>query len=234
MAHASSGMARRRSQVWPGTPNPLGATWDGQGTNFALFSENAVRVTLCLFTEDGRVEAERIRLTERTAHVWHAYLPGIRPGQAYGYRVDGPFAPERGHRFNPNKILIDPYAKALVGDVDWAAPVFGYPGGNPRHDMVLDPRDDAASVPKAVVCDPFFDWDGDASPSVPWHDTVIYEVHPKGFTARHPAIPDDLRGTYSGLAHPESISYLKSLGVTAVELLPTQAYPDDAFLVEKG
>ena len=233
MARRTSGASGRRPKLWPGRPYPLGATWDGQGTNFAIFSENAEQVFLCLFAEDGWAETDRIRLTEQTAHVWHGYLPGIQPGQAYGYRVDGPYRPDHGHRFNPNKVLVDPYAKALLGSVDWTAPVFGYQVGNPRQDLVLDPRVDASSVPKAVVADPSFDWEGDRPPRIPWHHSVIYEVHTKGFTARNPEIPDELRGTYAGLAHPASLAYFKRLGITAVELLPAHAFLDDAFLVEK-
>ncbi len=230
----STAPSGRRLKVWPGKPYPLGATWDGQGTNFALFSENAKQVYLCLFDADGTVETDRIRLTEQTAHVWHGYLPAVRPGHIYGYRVDGPYKPDAGHRFNLNKVLVDPYAKALLGNVDWKAPVFGYQVGNPKQDLVLDGRDDAASVPKAVVADPYFDWENDRAPRIPWHNSVIYEVHVKGFTARHPEIPAEIQGTYTGLAHSVSIKHFKELGVTAVELLPVHAFLDDAFLVEKG
>ncbi len=225
----------RRLKLWPGRPYPLGATWDGQGTNFALFSENATSVDLCFFEHPASGEERGcIRLREQTAHVWHGYVPGVRPGQVYGYRVDGPYAPEEGHRFNPAKLLVDPYARAIHGAVDWSAPVFGYRLGDPALDLSRDDRDDTEGVPKAVVADPFFDWEIDRPPRVPWHNSVIYEVHVKGFTARHPGIPPDLRGTYAGLGHPVAIEYLKRLGVTAVELLPVHAFLDDGFLVKKN
>lgn len=228
-------MRKSRSlKLWPGRPYPLGATWDGQGTNFALFSENAESVHLCLFDESGATETDRFVLNEQTAHVWHGYIPGVRPGQVYGYRVMGPYAPELGQRFNASKVLIDPYAKALTGTVDWDGPVFGYPISNPRQDLVRDQRDDAQSVPKAVVADPYFDWEQDRAPRVPWHNSVIYEVHTKGFSVQHPEIPSELRGTYAGLAHPAALKYFQELGVTAVELLPVHAFVDDSFLVEKG
>ncbi len=227
-------LTRRRPRVWPGRPYPLGATWDGSGTNFALFSENAEVVQLCLFDESGSIETDRILLAEQTAHVWHGYVPSIKPGQVYGFRVHGPFQPEKGHRFNAAKVLVDPYAKALTGAVDWSGPVYGYTRGNPRQDLQRDDADDAAFVLKAVVVDPSFDWEGDQSPRIPWHHSIIYEVHVKGFTAAHPGIPPELRGTYAGLAHPISLQHFKELGVTAVELLPVHAFLDDAFLVEKG
>ena len=225
----------RRPKLWPGKPYPLGATWDGQGTNFALFSEHATGVRLCLFDDPaGATESAAIRLTECTAHVWHGYLPGVRPGQVYGYRVEGPYDPASGHRFNPNKLLLDPYARAIEGAVDWTAPVYGYRIGDPKGDLSVDPRPDAGAVPKGVVADPYFDWGNDRPPGVPWHNSVIYEVHVKGFTNRHPEVPPDLRGTYAGLAHPAAISHLSKLGVTAVELLPVHAFLDDGFLVKKG
>ncbi len=227
--------ARRRLKLWPGKPYPLGATWDGQGTNFALFSENATRVDLCLYdSATSTRESNCIRLREQTAHVWHGYLPGVRPGQVYGYRVSGPYAPEQGHRFNPSKLLIDPYAKAIEGTVDWSAPVFGYALGDPAGDLSRDAQDDAGAVPKAVVADPFFDWEADRAPRVPWHKSVIYEVHTKGFTARHPDIPAEVRGSYAGIGHRVSIEHFRRLGVTAVELLPVHAFLDDGFLVRKG
>jgi glycogen operon protein len=232
-ANARSGGGRAR--IWPGTPYPLGATWDGSGTNFALFSENASGVDLCLFDRaDAPRERERIALPEQTAHVWHGYLPGVGPGQAYGYRVKGPYRPEAGLRFNPAKLLVDPYARALTGAVDWTGPVYGYRIGDKRADLHRDPRDDAAAVPRAVVVDPAFDWEGDRPPGVPWHDSVIYELHVKGFTRRHPDVPTELRGTYAGLAHPAAIDHFRRLGVTAVELLPVHAFLDDAFLVERN
>jgi isoamylase len=235
---ATSGMAPRsagrRTRLWPGKPYPLGATWDGQGTNFAIFSENATAVDLCLFDETGRVQRERISLPEQTGHVWHGYLPGVRPGQIYGYRIDGPFAPEQGHRFNPSKLLVDPYARALHGPMDWSGPVYGYPLGDDDQDLTLDTADNARFVPKGVVADPYFDWEGDRPPRCAWHNSVIYEVHVKGFSALRTEIPEEFRGTYLGLAQPSSIEYLKALGVTAVELLPIHAFLDDDFLVDMG
>ncbi len=227
--------ASRRARVWPGHPYPLGATWDGQGTNFALFSENATAVDLCLYPTLEAIEAsDVVRVREQTAHVWHCYLPGVRPGQVYGYRVHGPHDPQNGFRFNPNKLLIDPYAKAIAGAVDWRAPVFGYRTDDPNEDLGFDDRDDAHGVPKSVVSDPFFDWASDRSPRIPWHNSVIYELHVKGFTQQHPMIPEDIRGTYAGLAHPVAIDHLKRLGVTAVELLPVHAFIDDGFLIDHG
>jgi glycogen operon protein len=219
---------------WPGRPFPLGATWDGQGTNFSLFSENADGVELCLF-DDEDVET-RLALEERTAHVWHGYLPGVGPGQRYAYRVHGPWAPERGHRFNPAKLLLDPYAKAIDGVVDHrAARTLPYvPTGEPDADLVLDLEDDAVAIPKCVVVDPAFDWEGDEHPLIPWADTIIYEVHVKGFTRRLPDVPEHLRGTYAGLASEAAISHLTSLGVTAVELLPIHHIADEHFLAERG
>ncbi len=227
--------ASRRARVWPGHPYPLGATWDGQGTNFALFSENANAVDLCLYPSLDAIEAsDVVRLREQTAHVWHCYLPGVRPGQLYGYRVHGPYDPEHGQRFNPNKLLLDPYAKAIAGTVDWTAPVAGYRPDDPAVDLSFDDRDDAAGVPKSVIADPFFDWANDRKPEIPWHNSVIYELHVKGFTREHPLIPEDIRGTYAGLAHPVAIDHLKRLGVTAVELLPVHAFIDDGFLTDLG
>ena len=202
---------------WPGRPFPLGATWDGHGTNFSLFSENAERVELCLFDHDGR--ESRIELEERTAYNRHGYFPGVGPGQRYGYRVHGPWAPERGHRFNPAKLLIDPYAKAIHGTVQWSDALFGYTIGHPDQDLSKSDADSAAGMPKCVVVDPAFSWGNDAPPDTPWHKTIIYELHVKGFTMRHPAVPPELRGTYSALTLPPVIDYLKDLGVTAVELL---------------
>jgi isoamylase len=234
-ATASSRSSVRRAKLWPGKPSPLGATWDGQGTNFALFSEGASSVKLCLFDNPDDVrEARCISLREQTAHVWHGYLPGIGPGQLYGFRVAGRYDPARGARFNPDKLLLDPYARAIAGSVNWSAPVYGYRLGDAAADLARDNQDDAGGVPKAVVATPFFDWDNDRPPSIPWHESVIYEVHVKGFTIRHPDVPRELRGTYSGLGHPAAIKYLTDLGVTAVELLPVHAFLDDAFLLDKG
>lgn len=221
-------------RIRPGKPFPLGATWDGEGVNFALYSEHATGVELCLFDESGETEIERIPLREVTAHIWHAYILGLGPGQRYGFRVSGPFAPEEGHRFNPNKLLLDPYARAISGNVNWDAPVFGYPLGHADEDLAFDEQDDAWGMPKSVVVHPYFDWGDDHPPRIPWHQSIIYEVHVKGFTARNPDVPPEERGTYAGLASPASIQYLKELGVTAVELLPVHAFLDDMHLVERG
>ncbi|HKI90658.1 MAG TPA: glycogen debranching protein GlgX, partial [Gaiellaceae bacterium] len=220
--------------VWPGKPFPLGATWDGAGTNFALFSENAERVELCLFDDDDR--ETRVGLADVTAHVFHAYLPGVGPGQRYGYRVHGPYAPDRGHRFNPHKLLIDPYAKAIEGPVLWErGNTLPYvPGPYPDADLEADDEDDAEAIPKSVVIDPSFEWEDDAPPDTAWHDTVIYEVHVKGFTKQHPEVHDELRGTYAGLASEPALRYLRELGVTAVELLPIHHIADEDFLHELG
>ncbi|HSB80137.1 MAG TPA: glycogen debranching protein GlgX [Candidatus Methylomirabilis sp.] len=219
----------------PGDPYPLGATWDGVGVNFALFSEHAEGVELCLFDgPEGSQEVARIPLREQTDLVWHIYLPEVRPGQRYGYRVHGPYDPARGHRFNPAKLLLDPYAKAIDGTIRWGDALFGYQVGHPDGDLSLDGRDSAASLPKCVVIDPAFTWGEDRPPRIPWNETVIYEVHLKGFTARHPDIPKSLRGTYAGLACPAAIDHLRSLGITAVELLPVHQFVADRHLVERG
>jgi isoamylase len=214
---------------WPGHPYPLGAAYDGGGTNFSLFSEMAEGVELCLFDEDGT--EDRLRLEEIDAFVWHAYLPSVSPGQRYGYRVHGPWAPERGQRCNPAKLLIDPYAKAIEGGVHWDQACFPYTFGdeNSRND-----DDSAAFVPRSIVHNPYFDWGNDRPPDIQLNESVIYEVHVKGFTARHPDIPEAQRGTYSGLAHPAAIEYLTGLGVTAVELLPVHQFVHDDRLVERG
>jgi isoamylase len=223
------------TEVWPGSPFPLGTTWDGGGTNFSLFSEFADGVELCLFDDDG--EETRIELTERHALNWHCYLPGVGPGQRYGYRVRGSYAPADGHRFNPAKLLIDPYAKAIEGTVDWAhdANVLPYVAtGSEDADLELDDEDDAAAMPKSVVIDDAFLWEGDRPPRIPFARTVIYETHIRGFTMRHPGVREDLRGTFAGLASDEAIAYLSSLGVTAVELLPVHHISDEAFLSDRG
>src|SRR5581483_10446892 len=220
--------------IFPGRPYPQGATWDGTGVNFSVYSERATAVELCLFDEIDSKESETISLRECSGYVWHCYLPGIKPGQLYGYRIDGPFDPERGERFNPAKLLIDPYARALAGTLDWEAPVFGYKLGDPADDLSKDEQDDAWGVPKCVVASSHFDWENDRPPNTPLHDSILYEVHVKGFTAAHPDIPEELRGTYAGMAHPAMIDYLKKLGVTAVELMPIHAFLDDKYLVEKG
>ncbi len=224
------------TEVWPGRPFPLGATWDGEGTNFSLFSEHAESVQLCLFDESGA--ETRIGVYGHRAHSWHCYLPGVGPGQRYGFRVHGPYAPHYGHRFNPNKLLIDPYAKAIEGTVDYAVDLNILPYvPNPDTedaDLELDDEDDAAAIPKSVVVDSGFDWQGDEPPRTPFADTVIYETHVKGFTMTHPDVRDDLRGTYAGLASEPAIAYLKSLGVTAVELLPIHHICDEFFLHGRG
>jgi glycogen operon protein len=211
----------------------LGPTWDGEGTNFSLFSEHAEKVELCLFDADDRETG--IELKERTAFNWHGYLPGVGPGQRYGYRVHGRWAPEHGHRFNPAKLLIDPYAKAIEGPVLWErGNVLPYVPGEPDDDLERDDEDDAAAIPKGIVTDESFDWEGDTQLQTPWHDAVIYEVHVKGFTKQMPGVREDLRGTYAGLASEPALEYLTSLGVTAVELLPTHHIVDEMLLVEKG
>jgi len=214
--------------VWPGQPYPLGATYDGLGTNFSVFSEAAERVELCLF-DDG--QETRVELSETTALCWHGYIPTIGPGQRYGFRVHGPNDPSQGHRCNPNKLLIDPYAKAIEGQVDWDEAVFPYKFDNPE-DWAND-ADSAPHVPKSVVVSPWFDWDNDRHPQTPYHETIVYEMHVKGFTQRHPQIPEELRGTYAGLSHPAAVDYLVNLGVTAVELLPVHQFVHDAHLVER-
>ncbi len=222
-------------RVWPGQPYPQGATWDGAGVNFALFSENATGVELCLFDgPDGNEEITRIHMTEQTDQVWHVYLPEVRPGQRYGYRVHGPYAPQEGHRFNPAKLLLDPYAKAIAGTIKWSNALFGYTVGHPDVDLACDERDSASGLPKCVVVDPAFSWGDDAPPQTPWHRTLIYELHVKGFTAHHPQVPPELRGTYAGLTCPTVIDYLHSLGITAVELMPVHHFVADKHLVEQG
>lgn len=219
----------------PGNPYPLGATWDGSGVNFALFSENATSVELCLFDgRGGNQEIARIPMAEQTDQVWHIYLPEVRPGQRYGYRVHGPYEPASGHRFNPAKLLLDPYAKAIDGTIRWSDALFGYPIGHPDADLARDDRDSAANIPKCVVIDPAFTWGDDRALRIPWNETLIYEVHVKGFTARHPEVPRALRGTFAGLACPAAIEHLRSLGITAVELLPIHQFVADKHLVERG
>jgi isoamylase len=215
----------------PGRPYPLGATWDGAGVNFALFSENATGVELCLFEGDRET---RVPIAEQTEHVWHVYLPEARPGLRYGYRVQGPWEPQAGHRFNAAKLLLDPYARAIDGGVTWSDALFGYQVGHPEADLVLDGRDSASGMPKSVVVDTAFTWGNDRAPRIPWSQTIIYEMHVKGFTARHPDVPEDLRGTYAGLVSPAALSHLKSLGVTAVELMPIHQFVADKHLVERG
>jgi glycogen operon protein len=220
--------------VWPGWPYPLGATWDGEGVNFALYSEHGEKVELCIFDERGRRELQRITMPEHTDQVWHCYLPEARPGMLYGYRVHGPYRPEQGHRFNPNKLLLDPYAKSIVGALNWSDAHFGYRVGHEKADLSFDRRDSAAGMPRCRVIDPAFTWGDDRRPAVPWHETVIYELHVRGFTMRHPDVPPKLRGTYAGLATPPVIDYLRRLGITAVELMPVHTFINDRYLVQKG
>ncbi len=216
-----------------GSPTRLGATWDGRGTNFALFSANAEKVELCLFDPQGRRELERIELPERSEDVWHGYLNDVSPGQLYGYRVHGPYAPERGHRFNPNKLLLDPYARRLAGRLVWSDAHFGFRIGSPREDLSFDRRDNARGMLKAVVVDELFHSRGQPRPDIPWEDTIIYEAHVKGLTQLREDVPPQLRGTYGGLSSPAMIDHLKRLGVTTIELLPIHAMIDDRILVEK-
>jgi glycogen operon protein len=220
--------------VWPGTPYPRGATWDGEGVNFSLFSPNADKVELCIFDDSGRRELQRIELVERTDEVWHAYLPEARPGLLYGYRVYGPYAPEQGHRFNPNKLLIEPYAKHIQGPLRWSDAHFGYRIGHRREDLSFDRRDSAPGMPKCRVIDPAFTWGEDRRPRVPWSDTIIYELHVRGFTMHHPEVPPALRGSYAGLGTAPVIDHLKRLGVTTIELMPVHAFADDRHLLARG
>jgi len=224
-------------RVWPGAPAPLGATWDGEGTNFAVFSERAAAVDLCLFdhNEDGH-EAARIRLRERTDQIWHAYLPDVRPGQLYGFRVHGPYEPEEGHRFNPAKLLLDPYAKAIGGTIRWSDALSGYSMEPPleTRDLVPDPSDSAANLPKCVVVESAFSWGDDKNPRTPWNRTVIYEAHVKGMTMLHPDVPEPIRGKYLGLATDPVVDHLLSLGVTAIELLPVHHFVTERRLAELG
>ncbi|HVU85697.1 MAG TPA: glycogen debranching protein GlgX [Pirellulales bacterium] len=220
--------------VWPGRPYPLGATWDGRGTNFALYSENATKVELCLFDAvDGHKETARITLPDATDMVWHAYLPDVLPGQLYGYRVTGPYKPEEGHRFNPNKVLLDPYAKAVARETQWHDEMWGYKVGDPAADLSFDDRDNAAYAPLAVVVDAAFTWGDDRPPQTPWNKTIIYELHVKGMTKLNQNVPEQMRGTYAGLGSEAAIRYLQDLGITAVELLPVHEHVDDRHLVEQ-
>jgi len=222
-------------RLWPGSPLPLGATWDGEGVNFSLFSEHAKGVQLLLFDEETSDRASTtINLSEQTDNIWHAYLPDVRPGALYGYRVQGPYEPERGHRFNPNKLLIDPYAKAVSGPIRWSDDLYGYVVGGGNADLSFDPRDSAGAMPKSVVVDPAFTWQDDRAPNTPWNQTVIYETLVRGMTMRHPAVPEHLRGTYLGLASDAVVDHLLGLGVTAVELMPVHQFVADRRLIERG
>lgn len=222
-------------RAYPGHPYPLGATWDGKGVNFALYADNATAVELCLFnSQKDKKEFAKIELTERTHQIWHIYLPKGRPGQLYGYRVHGPYDPQNGHRYNPNKLLIDPYAKAIAGTVAWHDSLFGYVLGHPDADLSFSTTDSAPYVPKSVVIDANFDWEGDRPPKVSYHKSIIYETHVKGFTQLHPEIPDEIKGTYAALAHPVTIKYLQELGITAIELMPVHHFILDRHLGEKG
>jgi glycogen operon protein len=220
--------------VWPGQPYPLGSTWNGEGVNFALYSEHAEKVELCLFDSSGKRETLRVQIREQTDMVWHGYLPELRPGQLYGYRVHGPYAPEQGHRFNHHKLLLDPYGKQVQGTIRWSDAHFGYRVGHRQEDLSFDRRDDAIEMPKNRVIDSAFTWESDAPPKIPWHNTLIYELHVKGFTMCHPDVPAQLRGTYEGLATAPVIEYLTRLGVTAIELMPVHSFMDDRRLTERG
>lgn len=220
---------------YPGVPYPLGATWDGRGVNFALYAENATGVELCLFDQRmGATQSATIKMEERTHQLYHIYLPDIKPGQLYGYRVHGPYDPSSGHRYNPAKLLIDPYAKAIAGTIEWDDSLFGYKVGHKDEDLEISTADSAPFIPKSVVVDDHFDWGGDRPPKIPYHLSIIYETHVKGFTKMHPDIPSEIQGTYAGMAHPVTINYLKGLGVTAVELLPVHHFVADRHLVERG
>ena len=223
-------------RVWPGSPYPQGATWDGEGVNFSIFSENAEAVDLCLFEQpDDPFESRRVQMRERTDLIWHCYLPDVRPGQLYGYRVHGPYEPAEGHRFNANKLLIDPYAKSVSGTIEkWSDSMFGYAIGHPDEDLSFDERDSADDMPKGVVIDPSFTWGEDRKPLTPWNRTVIYECHLRGMTMLHPDIRDEIRGTYLAMASDPIIDHLLSLGVSAVELMPVHQFVADRQLVERG
>jgi isoamylase len=221
-------------KITEGLPHPLGATWDGAGVNFALFSAHATHVEICLFDEQGERETARIDLPEYTDEIWHGYLPGIEPGTIYGYRVHGPYEPEQGHRFNPHKLLLDPYARGHFGELKWDPAVFGYQMES-GDDTSFDERDSAPFMPKCVVVDPNFDWKGEPrGRAVPWEHTVLYEIHLRGFTKLHPEVPEAHRGTYKGLGNKAVVDYIKSLGVTSVELLPIHAFINDSHLLERG
>lgn len=221
--------------ILPGTAYPLGATWDGKGVNFALYAAHADKVELCLFDEEkNATETEKIEITESTHQIWHVYIPDVRPGQLYGYRVHGPFEPENGKRYNANKLLIDPYAKAIAGTIDWNETLFAYDWNSEDKDLSFSESDSAPFIPKSVVIDPSYNWEDDRSPNCELHDSIIYETHVKGFTKLHPEIPEEIRGTYAGIAHPVTIKYLQNLGITAIELLPVHHFVTDKGLIDKG
>jgi len=222
-------------KIYPGKPYPLGATYDGEGVNFAVYSDNAEGVELCLFNDNkDDTESQKIKITEKTHQVWHVYLPGVKPGQLYGYRVSGPYEPQNGNRFNPNKLLIDPYAKAIAGTIEWDDALYGYEIGSQDEDLSFSETNSAAFIPKSVVIDASFDWENDKCPNTPYHQTVIYEAHVKGFTKLCPEIPEEVRGTYAAIGHPSTIKYLKDLGITAIELMPVHQFVNDRGLGEKG
>jgi isoamylase len=220
---------------YPGSPYPLGATWTGDGVNFALYADNATAVELCLFSSPKESsESEKIKITERTHQIWHVFLPDAKPGQLYGYRVHGDFKPEEGHRYNPNKLLIDPYAKAVAGTIDWNDSLFPYVMGDAHEDLSFSETDSAPFIPKGVVVDDRFDWGKTRPPKIPYHRSIIYETHVKGFTKLHPDIPENIRGTYAALGHPTTVEYLRSLGITAVEVMPVHHFVSDWHLQQKG
>jgi isoamylase len=221
-------------RIWEGDGTRLGATWDGLGVNFSLFSASTNKVELCLFDSTGTKEVQRVELPEYTDEVWHGYLPDAGPRTVYAYRVHGPYEPEAGHRFNPNKLVLDPYAKAHIGQLKWSPELFGYTLGSAGDDLTFDERDSAPFMPKCVVVDPAFTWVRDRSPAVPWDRTIIYELHVKGFTKRNPRVPETFRGSFAGLAHHDIIEYIRSLGVTSVELLPIHSFVNDSLLLDKG
>jgi isoamylase len=223
-----------KSHIREGLPHPLGATWDGRGVNFALFSANATKVEICLFDAEGKRETDRIELPEYTDEIWHGYLPDLGPSQLYGYRVHGPYEPAQGHRFNPNKLLLDPYARAYFGEIKWNDACYGYTIGAEDADLSFDERDSAPFMPKSVVVDVEFDWKGTRSPHVPWDRTIFYETHLRGFTMQHPAVPEALRGTYAGLGVKEVIEHIKSIGMSSVELLPIHTFLNDSHLLDRG
>ncbi|MDE1166582.1 MAG: glycogen debranching protein GlgX [Pseudomonas sp.] len=226
--------AAEPTRIREGLPFPLGATWDGLGVNFALFSANATKVELCLFDASGENELERIELPEYTDEIFHGYLPDAHPGLTYGYRVYGPYDPENGHRFNHNKLLIDPYAKQMVGELKWSEALFGYTIGHPDGDLSFDERDSAPFVPKCKVIDPAYTWGRDQRVNVPWDKTIFYETHVRGISMRHPSVPEDVRGTFAGLMVPDVVEHIRKLGVTSIELLPIHGFVNDQHLLQKG